>query len=286
MPFEFWEPATPDIHIYGKFPELRVEPCRDHFRTPKTMGLFNEVFQIFHRDFEDKELDIWISCGADTPDPALQLSKALDTKVFAYCTTHSMSDRVIAFPDFNSCYNEETFFNPFITTSKCKEAAMKPYEDKRIFWRGTVLDFARICLYAMGKRYPEILQVEDAQQEGQYLHMTQQARYKYLIDTRGHGWSGRLQTLLQLGRPIFIADRPFREWYFDRMIAWKNYIPVKEDLSDLIEKYEYMERHPEVYEEIVHNMSVFVDENLTPNRILIDTRDLLLKHGVVDKKRS
>ena len=282
IPFVFWEPATPEIHIYGKFPYLKIEPCRDHFRTPKTLGLIFEVFQIFQNDFIDKNMDIWISCGADTPEPALDLAKALDLPhVFAYCTTHSMNDRVIAFPDFNSCYNESKFFNPFITQSKCKEAAMKPWEDNHIFWRGTILDFSRICLYSLGQRYPQYLKIEDSSY-GQYIHMTEQAKYKYLIDVRGHGWSGRLQTLLQLGRPVFIAERPYREWYFDRLIPWKHYIPVKEDLSDLIEKYEYMEHHSETYAEIVHNTNVFVEENLLPQRILSDARDLILKYGVIN----
>ena len=282
LPFAFWKSATPDIHIFGKFPEIKVEPCRDDFRTPKTLGLIAEVIKTFPNDFKDKNLDIWISCATDKPDFAIELAKALDLPhVFTYCTTYSMDDRVIAFPDFNSCYDEKTFFNPFITQSKCKEAAMKPWQDNHIFWRGTILDFSRTCLFTLGQRYPQYLKIEDSSQ-GQYIHMTEQAKYKYLIDVRGHGWSGRLQTLLQLGRPVFIADRPYREWYFNRLIPWTHYIPIKEDLSDLIEKYEYMERHSEVYAEIVHNMSVFVEENLTPNRILSDARDLILKYGVIN----
>ena len=282
MPFSFYEEATPDIHIYGKFPNLNIEPCKDHFRTPKTLGLFQKTFQTFFKDFEGKNLNIWVSCATDRPDISFDLAEALDLPyVFTYCTSYATNNRVIAFPDFNSCYDERTFFNPFITQSKCKEAALKPFEDNRIFWRGTILDFARVSLYDLGKRYPQYLKIEDSSQ-GQYIHMTEQAKYKYLIDVRGHGWSGRLQTLLQLGRVVFIADRPYREWYFDRLIAWKHFVPIKEDLSDLIEKYEYMERHSEIYEDIVHNARIFVEENLMPEKILIDTRDLILKYGVVD----
>ena len=50
----------------------------------------------------------------------------------------------------------------------------------------------------------------------------------------------------------------------------------------MIEKYEYMERHPEIYNEIVHNARIFVEENLTPQKILEDTRDVILKYGVIE----
>ena len=46
---------------------------------------------------------------------------------------------------------KELCFNPYVTPSKCREAALKPYEDNHIFWRGSILDFARVCLYNLGK---------------------------------------------------------------------------------------------------------------------------------------
>ncbi len=282
IPFSFWAPATPYIHVYGKFPDIKVDPCSDNFRNPKTLGLIQEVFQNFHREFEGKELDLWMSCSDDWPLGALRLAKALDIPhVFCYSTTYAMRDRVTAFPDYESCYNESKFYNPFNTHSKCIEAAEKPYEDNRAFWRGNLFtSFTRYCLFELGKKYPDYLKIEDSS-EGQWVHMPDQAKYKYLIDTRGNGWSSRLQTLLKLGRPIFMVDRPFREWYFDRMIAWKHYVPVKEDLSDLIKRYKYMESHPDVYDEMVKNLREFVDENLTPSRIVFDMKELMLRYAVV-----
>ena len=112
--------------------------------------------------------------------------------------------------------------------------------------------------------------------------MTEQAKYKYLIDTRGNSWSCRLQTLLKLGRVIFVADRPYREWYFNRLRPMEHYVSVKEDMSDLIEKICYMERHPELYEKIVGNMREFVEENLSPRRIIFDAKEMILRYAVVD----
>lgn len=144
------------------------------------------------------------------------------------------------------------------------------------------MSFSRKCLFELGKKYPQYLQIEDVTKGGDFIPMTAQAKYKYLLDTRGNSRSGRLQTLLKLGRVVFIADRPYREWYFDRLRPMEHYVPVKEDMSDLIEKYCYMEQHPELYDKIVSNLREFVEENLSPRRILLDAKELILRYGVVD----
>ena len=244
--------------------------------------MIQEVFQTYPNEFVGKELDFWFSVW-DEPERNLDFLESLSLPhVFSYCTTYSMKDRVIAFPDFNTCYNEEKFHDKNNSPTKCREAATKKWQDKRIFWRGSLfVSFSRRCLFELGKKYPEYLHVEDSLR-GTFVPMIEQAKYKYLIDTRGNGWSGRLQTLLKLGRVIFVADRPYREWYFDRLIPMKHYVPIEEDMSDLLEKYFFMEHHPELYEEIVQNMQEFVDENLNPRRIVFDAKELLLKYGVVD----
>ena len=284
--FLFFPKYSKFIRIKGKsFNPIIVRPASDFMnRTVATLGLLHETILTFPNEFKDKELDIWIAIFADDSLLSLQLAEALDIPyVFSYFSTYSMKNRVIAIPDYDTCYNEETFSDKSRTFSKCQEIATTSWQYNKIFWRGTLqFSFSRRCLFELGKKYPEYLQIEDSAR-GNFVPMIEQAKYKYLIDTRGVAWSSRLQTLLQLGRVVFIADRPFREWYFDRMIPMVHYVPVKEDMSDLIEKYFYMERHPELYDKIVRNLAEFVEENLNPRRILFDTKELLLKYGVVQK---
>lgn len=275
---EFMCLSSPYTRIYGKFPNINISQGN---LNRLTLGLIAEVFQTYPNEFAGKELDVWF-CAWDEPEKNLDFADALKLPyVFSYCTTHSMQDRVIAFPDFNTCYNEEKFHDKINSTSKCREAAAKKWQENKIFWRGSLfVSFSRRCLFELGKKYSEYLQIEDST-KGKFLSMVDQARYKYLIDTRGNGWSGRLQTLLKLGRVIFVASRPYREWYFDRLIPMRHYVPIEEDMSDLIEKYFFMENHPEIYAKIVRNMGEFVEENLNPRRIVFDAKELLLRYGVV-----
>ncbi|MBQ3335854.1 MAG: hypothetical protein IJG80_00435 [Selenomonadaceae bacterium] len=276
--FSFPAPFGVYAHLHGVFPNLQSD-----LRNRLTLALIQEVFQTFPQEFTGKKIDMWFSFW-DEPDRALDLAEALDLPhVFTYCTSFALKDRVIAFPDYESRFRENLFPNDANSNARCREAAAKHWQDSHAFWRGSrVTSFSRTCLFELGKKFPQYLKIEDSSRGGQFVPMTEQAKYKYLIDTRGNSWSSRLQTLLKLGRVIFIADRPCREWYFDRLRPWEHYVPIKEDMSDLIEKICHMERCPELYEKIVGNMREFVEENLMPRRIVFDAKEMILRYAVVE----
>jgi hypothetical protein len=69
------------------------------------------------------------------------------------------------------------------------------------------------------------------------------ARYKYQIDIDGNtnAWAGLFQKLLT-GSPVLKVASPggYRQWYYDRLVPWRNYVPVAPDMSDLVEKIEWL----------------------------------------------
>jgi len=69
------------------------------------------------------------------------------------------------------------------------------------------------------------------------------ARYKYQIDIDGNtnAWAGLFQKLLT-GSPVLKVASPggYRQWYYDRLVPWRNYVPVAPDMSDLVEKVEWL----------------------------------------------
>ncbi|KAK1743496.1 glycosyltransferase (family 90) [Skeletonema marinoi] len=86
------------------------------------------------------------------------------------------------------------------------------------------------------------------------------ARYKYHIDTGGGGgttWSG---TLEKLGLPglLFHHETPMKDYLHDKMVKWVHYVPIKEDLSDLKEKFDWAESHPELAKQISDNATRLV----------------------------
>jgi len=74
-------------------------------------------------------------------------------------------------------------------------------------------------------------------------------RYKYQIDIDGNtnSWPGLFQKLLT-GSPVLkvASSRGFRQWYYDRLEAWYNYVPVASDMADLADKVRWLGAHDAV----------------------------------------
>ncbi len=79
------------------------------------------------------------------------------------------------------------------------------------------------------------------------------ADYRCLVDIDGNSnsWSG-LFYRLYTGSTVLKVDSPFnfRLWFYDRLVPWHNYVPVASDMSDLLEKVEWLRRNDEVARDI------------------------------------
>jgi hypothetical protein len=162
----------------------------------------------------------------------------------------------------------------------------EPPEDGRAFWLGTNLHPSRARLAELSKEFPEALDAElmdwkrDAGQvqhksTTRFLAMRDHRRYKYLIDCPGLGYSGRIRWLLATGRPVFIVDRPWVEHWHMRMMPWVHYVPVLDDLSDLMRAYRRLEADPVLYRMISQNAKAFVRQHLTRGKELDHLAELI-----------
>lgn len=71
--------------------------------------------------------------------------------------------------------------------------------------------------------------------------------YRYLLDIDGWTNSWSLLDKMICGAAIVKVASPtgHRQWYYDRLVAWENYIPVAADLSDFEETMDWVAAHPE-----------------------------------------
>lgn len=253
------------------------------FRVKPTVDLFKAMFQKYAKDFRDRTIDITVYVGDYILDGYENRKISNTGYIFTYSSLYALKDVMIPIPDYRTCFNLEDYaFDE--SPDKCRESAKKMWTDHRIGWRGTIASSdERRWLQIMADKHSDVLFIDDPSQQKckNYTPMTELSKFKYTLDIRGYGWTDRVKILLQLGRPMFLIDRPFREWYFDQLVPMKHFIPVREDLSDLLEKYEYIESHPDVYEEMIKAMREFVDLYFTPENILAYLKDIVLKYGVV-----
>ena len=112
---------------------------------------------------------------------------------------------------------------------------------------------------------------------GSYLPPVLADTYKYQIDVDGltNAWSA-LFTRLLTGSPVLKVASPsgFRQWYYDDLLPWENYIPVAADLSDLVDKIAWLREHDEAAQRIGANgrtlaMRMTVDRELQRARPII-----------------
>ena len=66
---------------------------------------------------------------------------------------------------------------------------------------------------------------------------------------------------------VFKQDSPFYEFFYEELTKWKEYVPVKRDLSDLIEKLQWALNHDEEAREIASYGRKYARENLQPHHI-------------------
>ena len=77
--------------------------------------------------------------------------------------------------------------------------------------------------------------------------------YQYHIDIDGNtnAWSGLFLKLLS-GSPVLKVRSclGFTQWYDDRLREWENYVPVEPEMTDLMEKVEWLKGHDDAAERI------------------------------------
>jgi hypothetical protein len=163
-------------------------------------------------------------------------------------------------------------------------------KDKRLFWIGNLMGIRqRVDYIELCKKHPEkFAGIEmtwtDAGRTPTFFVQTKDyCNYKYLLDLSGHGCSGRLKLLPFCGRPLFITDRHFWSWSDIAILGQKLHVPLKADLSDILEKLEYTEIN---YESALANASKLAEyckREFTFEKICRYASDLLAKKIIKNK---
>jgi hypothetical protein len=111
-------------------------------------------------------------------------------------------------------------------------------------------------------------------------------KYKYLISLDGHtaAW-GRVPWIMLSNSVLFKTSGNFEEWFYPALKDKDNYIEVKEDLSDLLEKLEWAKSNDDKVKQISSNATEFVKNNLKEDDIEKQVLYiLLLQHRLMDYK--
>lgn len=104
----------------------------------------------------------------------------------------------------------------------------------------------------------------------------EQTSYKYLVHVDGHVSAYRLSLELEFGSCILLAESKYRLWFRHLLIPYTHYVPVKEDLSDLVEKIRWCKENDAKCKKIAKNAGDFAKKYLTKEGILDYLQKLLI----------
>ena len=116
------------------------------------------------------------------------------------------------------------------------------------------------------------LQIIDVDSVGfdkvEFLNYEQQSKYKYIIHIEGHVEAFRLSSELAMRMVILKVDSQWKVWFSDLLIPGVHYVPVKSDLSNLIQQIQWCRGHDKECEQIALNAREFYEKYLNKDCIL------------------
>jgi len=180
-------------------------------------------------------------------------------------------------PDFNfHAWPQVGIHDYEIVTKEIDVSGLNPFEINKVGWIGNIhTNHMRSILLQIGQQNTALLDIVNCDgwwpssnsvvfHTNNYISIPDLVKkYSLLIDIEGCGYSGRLKHLLWSHRPVLLVDRPHKEFFFEYLKEWVHYIPVKRDLSDLIEKTKWCMEHYEEALKIAENAYQFSKLHLT-----------------------
>ena len=192
-------------------------------------------------------------------------------------------------PDFNFwAWPEVGIADYEDTCQKILEASEEEPEYDKLFWAGntnTNADRKKFKIMTEGDKdivvddtgnwvvRPGMRRLETGSRT--FTSLPDHCKYKYLIDFLGNGYSGRVKHLLHTGRPLFYQERDWNEYWFFDMKPFVHYIPVKNDLSDFYEKFEWAKNNEHECTKIGKNAQDFAANNLRRSNAIQRYVDIL-----------
>lgn len=118
-----------------------------------------------------------------------------------------------------------------------------PYPEKKdmLIWVGQIKPTdkvvsdksPRLLIEDSAKKYPHHAYVPK-----ETFSFVQQSKYKYILSLPGRGFTWYLTYALMTGSAVFVQENKAEQWYQEKLVPYVHFIPVCNDLSNLIDQIE------------------------------------------------
>jgi hypothetical protein len=227
---------------------------------------------VFSASFLDDQVDCY--------DPKMHVKKQ----------TH---DKLIICPDFT--FAEWLDFDYAKMYEQIIDLKLDKDPIEKVCWRGSTNLASRKKLCDLTKKHSTLIDARNAsnKKSKDYISLPDTfKKYKYLIDTQAHGFSGRLKYLLLSGRLVFMQCRYHKSFFENDLNPWVHYVPVADDFSDLTDKIKWAIKYEDECNDIIKNATDFARKTFHPENIckiwhkLLNNKSFDLKNEKKKKKQK
>jgi len=243
-------------------------------------------------------------------DFILSLQDSIDQDIGAPLFVFAKHDRaktLVLIPDFKALTGY-----PSLREEISRGGQKFPWEHKvaRAFWRGATTggwltaktweQIPRCKLALLSLVHPQLLDakvngivqcdpevpalVQAKGILGRTVSQADHLKYKYLVDVDGNSCSfERLFWALYSNSVVLKQVTPNIQWYYGALRPYEHYIPVQEDLSDLITQCQWALDHDAEARQIAHNATEFIEQNLAVEDVFLYLHTLLTEYSKLQK---
>lgn len=121
----------------------------------------------------------------------------------------------------------------------------------------------------------------DTTSENFYSIQQMKSKYKYFVDLRGHSYSTKSLLFVASKRVFFYSEPPEKlMWEREFLQPWQNYVPIKNDLSDLQDNYNKIESDERMQEHMISNNINLLHDMLSKQKMDVRLHQEIDKHLV------
>ncbi|XKL61009.1 hypothetical protein PGB90_008066 [Kerria lacca] len=207
-------------------------------------------------------------------------NKTVLIPMFSWCGSESTKD--IVFPTYDITESSlENMGRVTLDMLSVQGNIDRTWKEKisKLFWRGRDSNRERLKLIKIGKENEHLINasltnffffkdlINEYGPQQDRISFFKFFDFKYQMNVDGTVAAYRLPYLLISDSLLFKQDSPYYEHFYSNLKKWEHFIPVKRDLSDLIEKIEWAIANDEKAHSIALQGQNYARNNLLPQDI-------------------
>ncbi|KAK0076614.1 hypothetical protein PV325_005093, partial [Microctonus aethiopoides] len=239
-----------DLKYFPKinFDEIRNEIIKE-YNKPHS---FNSILLSLTRKVVLPDLEFFMNLG----DWPLVLKNKNLYPIFSWCGSSNTIDIILPTYDITQS-SMESMGSVMLDMLSIQGNIKTPWKNKteKVFWRGRDSRRERLDLIDIARKYPDLFNVSitnffffqnEIEKYGpgeKHVSFFDFFKYKYQLNIDGSVAAYRFPYLLAGDSVVLKQDSEYYEYFYNHTIPYVHFIPVKKDLSDIVEKIDWIKEH-------------------------------------------